>query len=216
MKLSGAIFDLDGTLLDSMEAWSSIGERYLRLKGCVPARNLYEILKPMTLPEAARYFRSEYRINDSEEGIIKEISALIEHDYCNSFVFKESVLPFLQKLQERNIRMCIATATDRPLVEAALKRLDATGFFCGIITCYEAGVGKEKPDIYFKALEILQTEITETVIFEDALHAIKTAKAAGFSVAGLYDKSADGDREEIISSVDWYLNSFDEWEMDAE
>lgn len=214
MKLSGAILDLDGTLIDSMGIWKGLGERYLRRKGYTSVPDQYELLKPMSLAQSAQYFRQEYQLADSEDAIIAQMIALIENEYRDMIPMKNHVEPFLRKLKACNIKMCIATATDRPLVEAVLGRLKIGEYFCGIFTCTEVGFGKDRPDIYRRALELLQTAKGETVVFEDALHAIKTAKAAGFLVAAVFDKSADADKAEIRSTADWYLNSFDEWEMD--
>lgn len=214
MKLKGAIFDLDGTLLDSMEVWDHLAEKYLTRKGMIPAPGLREMLRAMTVAETAEYFRKEYGVPGSGETIRNEINALAESEYIDSLPLKESAGEFLHRLGENGVRMCVATATDRHLVEAAFKRLGVEKFFCGIITCHEMGCGKDRPDIFFKALSILGTAMDETVVFEDSLYAIRTAKAAGFKVAAVYDASADGSRQEIRAAADWYLNSFSEWEME--
>jgi len=213
MKMKGAIFDLDGTLLDSMPVWENIGEDYLRGKGQTPSPNLRETLKPMSLLQVAQHFRSDYHISDSEEEIRAQINAMLESAYYHTVPLKATVNPFLQELKTRGVKMCVATATDRHLVEAALERLGVATYFCGIITCYEAGAGKDRPDAFHQALALLETDSNETVVFEDALHAIQTAKLAGFWVAGVYDHSAQMDQAKIVSTVDWYLNSFAEWEF---
>ena len=107
--------------------------------------------------------------------------------------------------------MCIATATDYSLAEAALKRLRIDKFFDFILTCSEAEVGKDNPDFFLTALKLLKTSKQETIVFEDALYAIKSAKAAGLHVAAVYDKSADEEQEEIKSIADIYLISFEDW-----
>ena len=216
MRLKGAIFDLDGTLLDSMGVWDGAGEKYLARKGRIPAPGLREILRPMTMAETAEYFRKEYGVPGSIEDICGEINALIEDGYVNFLPMKEAAGEFLRKLKEHGVRMCVATATDRPLAEGALRRLGVEGFFRGILTCSETGCGKDRPDIFLKALALLGTAMEETVVFEDSLHAIKTAKAAGFKVAAVYDASADGNREEIRACADWYLGSFNEWVWEEE
>ena len=107
--------------------------------------------------------------------------------------------------------MYIATNTDRDLVEAALKHTRLEGYFRGILTCGEVGVGKkDSPEVYERAMRRLRGNKKDTVIFEDALHAIRTAKAAGFRVCGVYDPSAEDDQEEIKSLSDYYIRSFEE------
>lgn len=211
MKLKGAIFDLDGTLLDSMPYWDNLGENYLKQKGHNPPKNLKEILKTMSLAEAAQYFKQEYSISGTPNEIINEILGLIENQYRFAIPLKTYVIPFLDYLYESNVKMCIATATDHGLAKAALERLEVAKYFEFILTCSEAGMGKDNPEFFIKALELLKTPINETMVFEDAIHAIKSAKAAGFCVTALYDKSSHEDQEEIKLIADIYLNSFEDW-----
>ena len=138
---------------------------------------------------------------------------MIENQYRLKVPLKTAVLPFLNRLYINNVRMCIATATEQNLAKAALYRLSAAKFFEFILTCSEAGMGKDTPEFFLKALELLNTPIHQTIVFEDALHAIKSAKAAGFPVAAVYDKSSYEDQKEMISIADIYLNSFEDWEM---
>jgi HAD superfamily hydrolase (TIGR01509 family) len=211
MKFKGAIFDLDGTLLDTMPFWENLGTEYLKQKGYNSPKNLNEILKTMSLSQSAKYFKEEYSISSSEDEIIREIIGLIESQYRLKVPLKASVIPFLDRLYKNNIKMCIATATDHALAKAALERLDAAKYFEFILTCSEVGMGKDNPKFFLNALELLKTPKYETIVFEDALHAIKSAKEAGFSVVAVYDRSSHEEQEEIKSIADVYLNSFEDW-----
>ena len=106
--------------------------------------------------------------------------------------------------------MYVATATDRPLAEAALRHAGISDYVRGMVTVAEAGAGKESPEIFERALRRLRSHKRDTVVFEDALHAIRTAKNAGFRVAAVYDPSAEDDQEEIRASADYYIRSFEE------
>jgi len=212
MKLTGAIFDLDGTLLDSMPIWATLGENYLRSKGITPLADVRDQLKTMNMLQAAEYFQKDYHLTGSANQITHEINTMIEQKYREEVQLKPDVLPFLQKLKQENIKMCIATATDRHLAESALNRLQVADFFSFLLTCTEVGFNKEGAEIYEKALELLHTEKAETVVFEDALHAAKSAKTAGFPVIGIYDASAHADAEELKSTADRYVRSFKECE----
>ena len=167
----------------------------------------------MSLEQAARYLRENYPVSDSIDDIIKEVVMMIENQYRLHVPLKPSVVPFLESLRENNVRMCIATANNHELTGAVLERLNVSGYFEFILTCTEAGVGKESPDFFLKALERLKTPRHETVVFEDALHAIKSAKAAGLYVAAVYDRSSHDDREEIKLTADVYLDSFEDWKV---
>jgi len=209
MKFKGAIFDLDGTLLDSMHFWNDLGAEYLRHKGIIPPNNINEVLRTLSLEQSIRYFQEVYFIKGSENEIKKEIIGLIENQYRLKVPLKPSVIPFLDKLYNSNVKMCIATATDYNLALAAMERLYIAKYFEFIFTCTQAGLGKDNPEFFLKTLEMLKTSKCETIVFEDSLHAIKSAKAADFFVAAVYDESSEEDKEEIISIADIYLNSFE-------
>lgn len=211
MKIKGAIFDFDGTLFDSMFIWDTIGEDYLKYKGIKPKKGLNELFKNMTLLEASQYYQNEYKLNKTSEEIMDEINNLIKDYYAYKINLKDGTLELLEEFQQMGIKMAIATATDRHLIEIALKKKNILTYFEEIFTCTEIGFGKTKPYIYEKALKILGTPKKETLVFEDALHAIKTAKIAGFKVVGVYDLSFKLEQNEIKALSDIYLKSFTEW-----
>ena len=211
MRLQSAIFDMDGTLLDSMYIWDDLGPGLLRRQGIQPAPDLAEKLKVMTLRQGAAYCKEEYRLPQSVDGIVRDIEAQVEDFYRSRVEAKPGVKKFLSLLKMEGVWMYVATNTDRDLVEAALKHTGLEGYFRGILTCAEVGVGKkESPEIYERAMRRLRGNKKDTVIFEDALHAIRTAKTAGFRVCGVYDPSAEADQEEIKSLSDYYIRSFEE------
>jgi len=214
MKHKGVIFDLDGTLLDSMSIWDNIGGKYLRTLGLDPADDLQDKIKIMSLLQSARLLRERYCLPYTEYEIMLQINTLIEEQYRSFVPLKPSVSAFLQRLNKSGAVLCIATATDRFLVDAALERLGVAGYFKFIITCGEVGCGKDEPLIFQRALELLNTRLDDTVIFEDALHAIRSAKAAGFTVVGVHDASAASDEEAIKSIADSYIYTFDEWKVE--
>lgn len=213
MKIKGAIFDLDGTLLDSMFIWDTIGEDYLIHRGITPEYGLNEKFKTMSIVQAATYYQSNYGLTESVEEIISGVNGMIDHFYANVVTLKSGVLSYLHRLKADGVKMCIATATDRYMAEAALKRNGIFEFFSGILTCTEVGFGKDNPMIFEKALKVLGTDKNETLIFEDALHAIKTAKKSDFKVVGVFDQSSIMEQEKIKEISDYYINSFEECDL---
>ena len=209
IQVKGAIFDLDGTLLDSMGVWDTVGDRFLIQRGIAPPPQLRRTLKPMRLTEAIAYLKERYQLKEPISQLMQEATALIEPDYRHNILLKPTALPFLETLAAYKIPLCIATATDRPLAEAAIRRLKIDHYFSDLITCTEVGIGKDRPDIYFHALSLLGTAQDETIVFEDARHAVETAAAAGFHVAAVYDPSAKTDAAAIQKAADWYLPTYD-------
>jgi HAD superfamily hydrolase (TIGR01509 family) len=204
MRIRGAIFDVDGTLLDSMFIWDTIGETYLRSIGYQPKENLNETFKNMSLHQAARYYQTEYGVTRSIDEIMDGVNAMLERYYRFEVPLKPGVAELLERLRQDGVRRCIATATDRHLVEAALDRCGVLSCFGEIFTCNEVGHGKDEPDIFEEALRFLGTRREETLVFDDALYAVRTAKEAGFPVAAVYD-SHERSQAEVRARSDLYL-----------
>ena len=205
--ITGAIFDLDGTLLDSMSVWENIGGNYLRSLGYEPKADLNERLKTMSLYQSACLFKSEYGVTASISKIMNGVNKAIEKYYFNDAELKHGVKEFLKELYYRNVKMCIASATDRYQVSAALKRCGVLNYFSEIFTCSDVGSGKDSPEIYRKALKYINTPKSKTLIFEDALYALKTANADGFITVGVYDKY-EHRQDEMRKISNFYLNDF--------
>lgn len=197
MKISGAIFDMDGTLTDSMYIWENSGIKYAGTIGLQVRPEFEAVIREMSMTQVAEYIGSEYGVKLTGQEIIDGINKMVEPMYRDEVTYKRGVPEFLEELKGRGVRMCVATATDISLVEMVLRKLDILKYFEKIFTCTMVGVGKEKPDIYEAALKFLGTPKEETPVFEDALFAARTAKAAGFPLAAVYDSDVgeDGWRE---------------------
>lgn len=200
------IFDLDGTLLDSMGIWETAGSDYLKSRGITPEKGLDEKFKTFTLLEVIEYYRKVYQLPERVETLMHSVNDFIKEQYRQKVTVKEGVMTFLEA--NRGEKMCISTATDRHLVEMSLEIHGMSEYFSAIFTCTEVGVGKTKPDIYEIALAHLGTEKKDTFVFEDALHGIISAKTAGFPVIAVADPSALSDKEGILQYADLYIDGF--------
>lgn len=211
MKIKCAIFDFDGTLFDSMFIWESVGEIYLRSLGKEPKPSLREDVRALSLYQSACYFRKEYDLPLLEEQIMSGINKTIEHFYINEVMPKPYVTEFLDEMKQKGIPMCIATASDRYQIEAALSRCGMSHYFDAIFTCSEVGYGKDEPVIFRKAMEHFNSDRSSSIIFEDALHAIKTAKNDGFTVVSVFDNS-EKRQDEVRAISDCYIRDFEHTE----
>lgn len=209
--IKGAIFDVDGTLLDSMPIWDSVASDYLKSRNCMPRPDLDDDLRALGGHQIPEYFQIEYGIKESVQEINKAIGGLLENFYYNIATPKDGVVDVLESLRAHGVKMCVATATDRYLIEPALEKCGLLGYFGRIFTCREERTSKSSPDIFLRAASFLGTDIVETLVFEDALYAIRSAKRAGFPVVAVYDLSADGQQDEIKSLCDWYYKSFSDY-----
>lgn len=220
MKIKYAIFDFDGTLFDTMYIWDIVGETYLRSLGIEPKPSLREDVRALSLAQSAAYLQHEYGITLSADQIISGINHTIEGFYLNEVRPKAHVHEFLDRLKRTGIRICIATATDRYLIEAALKRCGLESYFEAIFTCGEVGHGKDEPVIFRKALEYFISgqstgpdascpagEKRACMVFEDAIHAARTARDDGFALAAVYD-SSEVRQAELRQLADCYIEDY--------
>lgn len=211
MRLQSAIFDMDGTLLDSMPTWRELGPSFLKERGIPVTPEQLHTLRTMTDHEVIPYLREVCGLPWSEQEIMDKIIARMEDFYSTAVRPKPGLEKFLSILKMEGVWMYVATATHRRLTEKALKTAGIDHYFRGIVTSADAGSHKsESAEIYEMALRRLQSNKRDTVVFEDALHAIRTAKAAGFRVAGVYEATAEQDQPEIQRLCDYYIRSYEE------
>ena len=207
MKIKCAIFDFDGTLFDSMFIWDHVGEIYLRSLGKEPKPSMREDVRALSLYQSACYLQKEYDLALTAEQIMEDINQTIEHFYVHEVLPKPGVVGFLEQMKKAGILMCIATASNRSQIEAALRRCEMEHYFEAIFTCGEVGHGKDEPVIFRKAMEHFGADRSTTIVFEDAIHAVQTAKTDGFPVVAVSDNS-EKRQSEIRTLSDCYIADF--------
>ena len=218
--IRGAIFDVDGTLLDSSAVWDDAGAKYLATLGITAEAGLGRKLFTMSLEEGAAYMKETYHLQQSREEILTGVLQVVEDFYYHEAPLKEGAADFVRSLAERGIPMVIASSSKKEHIAAALTRLGIIQYFKYIFTCNEVGIGKHDPKIFFEAVACLETEPDETWVVEDGLYAMKTARSAGFRVLGVYDEPSSSDWDEIQKTADLALNDLTQfnifWEAAAE
>lgn len=208
MKISGAIFDMDGTLLDSMHVWKGLSVQFARSLGLEPDSGFEKRMGLMTFEEVSQHMGEAYGLSISVEELTRGMNALAKERYDAGVEPKPGLTDFLDKLQERGVKMCVATMTEAYLAEPVLEQLGLMKYFSKVFTCSMVGAGKEHPDIYEAALEHLGTPKEETPVFEDALYAITTVKKAGFPVVGVYESVFDIHRSQIERLADVFIEDY--------
>ena len=210
--IKGAIFDADGTLLNSMPIWENLGELYLKSLGMEAKKGLGDVLFTMSMEQGAEYMIKEYHLELTAQQVMDGVNKEIEEYYAKRVPLKEGVRAFLEGFREQHIPMVVATTGDRKNLEAALNRLKVRNLFEGILTCTELETDKNKPDIYLTAALQMDCDPDEVLVFEDAYHAIRTAKKAGFLTVAVYDRANDRKLGKIWNTADVYLPEFDDFQ----
>lgn len=209
-NIKGVIFDLDGTILDSMHIWSDIGLLFLKNKGVEAPEGIEDEFVKMSMVQAAEYYIKNIDPTSTVMDIVNEVNALVQDFYFNEVIKKVGVEDFLRFLKDKNVKMCIATATDKHLVDKALERNGIRKYFSEIFTCSSVGAGKDTPVIYDAALEHLGTPKENTFVFEDALYAIETANKAGYNIVGINDVSEKANPDDVKKLCNYYINDYSE------
>lgn len=200
-----AIFDLDGTLLDSSKMWQTLGERYLEMLGKKPENGLADKLNEMTLLTGAQFLREQYDISYSSEEIVRHINRMIESYYTEEVKLKEGAHKLLSALRSHCVHMSVATASDERLGLNALTRLGTGDFFAGAVSCSDYGP-KTSPDVFLAAADLIYAIPEETIVFENSLYAVQTARKAGFATAAVADVS-ERDQEGLKLAADFYAEN---------
>lgn len=209
MNITGAIFDFDGTLFDSMHIWKGVRYKFFDVIGLSLSENDEEAFKGLYLRESLILAKERFNLKESYEELFNRFFEYMKGRYLAETEPKNDIIEFLEKLRAKGVKMGIATATGEPALEAVLEKYGMLHYFDAIYSTYTVGAAKTEPKVYDVVLDALGTDKETTWIFEDALYAATTAKANGYNVVGIYDKSEEK-TDELKELVDVYIHNYSE------
>ncbi|MCI8822299.1 MAG: HAD family phosphatase [Lachnospiraceae bacterium] len=204
-----AIFDMDGTLIDSIPWWDRLVPEFLKMFGVEATADLNQQMSAMSMQESAVWLKERFSLPQTAEYIVQELCRRIGKNYAEDIPLKPGVKEWLAYLKERGIRMCLATASSAELGRPALQRTGILPYFDFLVDCGMVGVGKTSPAVYELAAEKFGARVSECAVVEDAAFALKTAKEAGFFTIGVYDPS-ETDQEMARRYSDRYVQGLRE------
>ncbi len=207
--IKGMIFDLDGTLIDSMRVWEQIDIDFLGKRGLTVPPDYLEQITPMGFLNAAQYTISRFGFSESPEEVEQEWMAMAEYAYSHTIQMKPGAKAFLKQCQKLGMKMAVATSSKESLYQPCLKHHNIAHMFQAAVTTLQAGEDKHSPKIYEMAAGRLGLLPSECIVFEDILLGVQTAHNAGFLTAAVYEEASAKDTDALRSLADFYLDSFE-------
>lgn len=207
-NIKAAIFDLDGTLINSMALWDQIDIDYLASKNIPVPDDLNDEISHLSFNQVAVYFKERFKLEDSLDDIKNTWNTMAYNHYSSDITLKDGVVEFLDFLKKSNIKIGLATSNSTELLEASLKFNKIYDYFDAITITDEVSIGKHEPDVYLLAAKKLNVKPEECIVFEDILAAVKGAKKAGMKVIAVEDECSVLDKDEIIKISDEFINDF--------
>ena len=206
-----AIFDFDGTLVDSMPYWQTEEINFLKQRGVAAPEELdatMERIKPLGILEASEILVERFGFPDDPQEVAAGFVAAMGVRYRESIPAKDGVREYVDALKRAGVRMGVASGTGADLMEACLERLGMRGYFEFTLSCLDVGAGKDRPDVYLEAARRLGAEPSEIAVYEDSDIAMRTAKGAGFYGVGVYDPQGAAHWDELQALADESLSDW--------
>ena len=210
--ITGAIFDFDGTLFDSMHVWKGYKDNFFNYLGIELTEEDKDAFKGLFLRETFLLAIERFNLQYTYEELLSMLFDYIKARYLSETEPKNDIIEFLEKLKAKGVKIGIATATGEPALEAVLEKYGMLHYFSSIYSTYTVGASKTEPKVYDVVLREIGTEKETTWVFEDALYAAKTAKANGYNVVGIFDKS-EPNQDELRELVDIYIHNYKELDL---
>lgn len=208
--ITAVIFDLDGTLIDSMWVWDQIDEDYLSKKNIEVPKNLNSEIAHLSFNQVAKYFKKRFNLEDSLDDIKNSWNTMAYYHYSTDIKLKNGVKEFLDFLKSLNIKIALATSNSMNLLEATLKNNGIYEYFDSITLTDEVSVGKHEPDVYLLAAKKLGVDPKNCLVFEDIIQAVIGAKKAGMKVIAVEDTRSLSDKDKLLEASDEFITDFSE------
>lgn len=208
--MKAAIFDMDGTLIDSMGAWRRLNVEFLRAQGITPTQEQERELMQLSGTKAVDYFRETFGIQSDFDTLCRLACQAMEAVYAAGVPAKPGAIAYMQRLRARGVKCVVATATPARLALVALNHAGITPHCDFIYSTEMIGLQKHDPAFYDALCGQIGVEKADCVMFEDALYAMRGARAAGLGIIGVSDPTNEDDRAAICAVCDRVIDSFDE------
>jgi len=208
--IKAVIFDIDGTLIDSMWIWKQVDIEFLGKRGIPLPEKLQSEIEGMSYSETAIYFKARFNLPESLEEIKEEWRFMAEDYYKCHIKLKSGAKELLKLLYDKGFKIGIATSNSRELVEYMLVNHGIRQYFSNMRTSCEVDKGKPHPDVYLKVAEDMGIEPCYCLAFEDTVAGVMAAKSAGMKVFVMSDEVSLESKDKLVEMAEGYIHSFNE------
>lgn len=208
--IHAVIFDMDGTIIDSMWVWKRVDEEFLLKRSIDLPFDIQRQIEGLSFTDTARYFKDKFLLSEDIEDIKNEWIHMVEKYYKDIIPLKDGALQLILKLKETGLKIGLATSNSKELTEMVLKRTGVFDYFDYIVTSCEVGKNKSCPDIFLMSAKNLGISPENCLVFEDSIAGIMGAKRAGMRVIAVYDEYSKLFKKELQDIADLYISSLQE------
>lgn len=209
-NIEAAIFDLDGTIADSLDIWSDIDTEFFAMFGLELPDDYQDAVKTMDFKAAAKYTKELLGLSWTEEEIIEKWNLMCRDEYAHNIPLKDGAEEYIKELSLRGVKLGLATASGPELFGPLLRRHGIYDCFETFVTTTQAGKDKNSPDVYLLCAEKLSCKPERCMVFEDILPGVLSAKSAGMTVTAVLDSHSLKDRQQIVAAADFCIVNFED------
>jgi HAD superfamily hydrolase (TIGR01509 family) len=208
--IDAVIFDMDGTIIDSMWVWKRVDEDFLRRRSITAPEDIQKQIEGLSFTDTARFFKNKFDLVEDISDIMDEWNEMVKYYYESVIPLKDGTLELIGRLKKAHIKLGLATSNSRELTELILKRTGIYGFFDSVVTSLEVSSSKSCPDVFLDTARRLGVIPSKCLVFEDTAAGTTGARLAGMKVVAVYDEYSLPYREEIVKNADVYIYGFSE------
>lgn len=209
-NIKAVLFDMDGTLMDSMGMWTEIDVEYLGKHGFSLPDDLQRTIAGMSFIQTAHYFKERFHLEDSVDEIMATWNSMAYDKYATEVVLKPGAFLFLKELKKKGIKTAICTSNSKTLTDVVLNAQKITDYIDIVLTAKEVPNGKPAPDIYETASKLLQVPKEACLVFEDVYMGVLAGKNAGMQVCAVFDAHCLDEESDILTQADYYITDFNQ------
>ena len=204
--MKAIIFDLDGTLVDSMKYWRSVSRDFMKTKGIDIEDEIQHKMTTMNLDASLKYLKDYYKLEESFEELMRDFSRTVEDFYRNKVETKEGCLEILKYFKDKGMKVVIGTSTAAHFANIVIEKYGIDKFIDGLYTADSVGHLKAEEKFYTSIVEELGERPEDVFLVDDSYLALRTGKKAGLEVIGIYDENSKDTWATIVSENKYSVN----------